>query len=85
MDNIQTYIKQITGEINPGELAKASKKIEPDLVVPYYAFVKPYVDGIIGFVSYTNGRRKRPCNIELTFDGETKKLKNVRMINNEKA
>jgi hypothetical protein len=37
----------------------------------------------VGLLAATNKRRSSRCNVEFVFDGNTRKLKEVRLINQE--
>ena len=80
MGNLETWVRQLNGELNVSEVANVKAKL-PDIHKPYSAFLKP--NGTVGVMAVTNLRRHRPCNVEFVFDGDTCKLKDVKMINQD--
>lgn len=83
MGNLETWVRQLNGELNVQEIAKTKPAPVPDVVAPYSVFLRAYDK--VGLCAATNKRRSSRCNIEFVFDGITRQLKNVRIINqNEK-
>ena len=83
MGNLETWVRQLNGELNVQEIAKTAVPPREDIVAPYSVFLRAYDK--IGLCAATNKRRSSRCNVECVFDGNTRQLKNVRIINqNEK-
>lgn len=81
MGNLETWVRQLNGELNVSQYSKSSMdKSKPDYVMPYYAFFRS-IKRTVGLTAVTNKNRHSACNVEFTFDGHTHKLKAVRMIN----
>ena len=82
MPSLETWVRQLNGELNVEEVAKTSVPLREDIVAPYSVFLRAYDK--VGLCAATNKRRSSRCNIEFVFDANTRSLKSVRMINNEK-
>jgi hypothetical protein len=82
MGNLENWVRQLNGELNVQEVAKTAVPPREDIVAPYSVFLRAYDK--VGLCAATNKRRSSRCNIEFVFDGNTRSLKSVRMINNEK-
>ena len=82
MPSLETWVRQITGELNVEDVAKTAVPLREDIVAPYSVFLRMYDK--VGLCAATNKRRSSRCNIEFVFDANTRSLKSVRMINNEK-
>jgi len=82
MGNLETWVRQLNGELDVQEVAKTRPAPIEDIVAPYSVFLRMYDK--VGLCAATNKRRSSRCNIEFVFDGNTRSLKSVRMIHNEK-
>ena len=83
MASLELWVKQLQGSVDVQEIAKTKPAPIEDVVAPYSVFLRAYDK--VGLCAATNKRRSSRCNIEFVFDGNTRKLKNVRIINqNEK-
>ena len=81
MNNLETWVRQLNGELNVQEIARTKPAPIPDIAIPYLVFLRPYDK--VGLLASTNKRRFTKCNIEFLFDGNTRKLKDVKMINQD--
>lgn len=81
MNNLETWVRQLNGELNVQEIAKTVPPPKDDIIAPYSVFLRMYDK--VGLLASTNKRRWNKCNVEFVFDGNTRKLKDVRMINQE--
>lgn len=81
MNNLETWVRQLHGELNVQEIARTKPAPIPDITIPYLVFLRPYDK--VGLLASTNKRRFTKCNIEFIFDGNTRKLKDVKMINQD--
>ena len=81
MPALETWVRQITGELNVEQVAKTKPAPIPDVIAPYSVFLRMYDK--VGLCAATNKRRASRCNVEFVFDGNTRKLKDVRMINED--
>jgi len=81
MPALETWVRQITGELNVEQVAKTKPAPIPDVIAPYSVFLRMYDK--VGLCAATNKRRASKCNVEFVFDGNTRKLKDVRMINED--
>lgn len=81
MNNLETWVRQLNGELNVQEIAKTKPAPIPDIAIPYLVFLRPYDK--VGLLASTNKRRFTKCNIEFLFDGNTRKLKDVKLINQD--
>lgn len=81
MNNLETWVRQLHGELNVQEIARTKPTPIPDIAIPYLVFLRPYDK--VGLLASTNKRRFTKCNIEFVFDGNTRKLKDVKMINQD--
>ena len=81
MPALETWVRQITGELNVEQIAKTVAPPKEDVVAPYSVFLRMYDK--VGLCAATNKRRASRCNVEFVFDGNTRKLKDVRMINED--
>jgi hypothetical protein len=81
MSNLETWVRQLSGELNVEQVAKTKPAPIPDVVAPYAVFLRMYDK--VGLCAATNKRRASRCNVEFIFDGNTRKLKDVRMINQD--
>jgi hypothetical protein len=79
MNNLENWVRQLNGELNIQELTKTVPPPKEDIVAPYSVFLRMYDK--VGLCAATNKRRASRCNVEFVFDGNTRKLKDVRMIN----
>jgi hypothetical protein len=81
MPALETWVRQITGELNVEQVAKTKPAPIPDVIAPYSVFLRMYDK--VGLCAATNKRRASKCNVEFVFDGNTRRLKDVRMINED--
>ena len=81
MNNLETWVRQLNGELNVQEVAKTVPPPKEDVIAPYSVFLRMYDK--VGLLAATNKRRWNKCNVEFIFDGNTRKLKDVRMINQD--
>lgn len=81
MNNLETWVRQLNGELNVQEIARTKSTPIPDIAIPYLVFLRPYDK--VGLLASTNKRRFTKCNIEFVFDGNSRKLKDVKMINQD--
>lgn len=81
MNNLETWVRQLNGELNVQEIAKTAVPPKEDIVAPYSVFLRMYDK--VGLLAATNKRRWAKCNVEFVFDGNTRKLKDVRLINQD--
>ena len=81
MASLELWVKQLQGSINVQEIAKTKPAPIPDIIAPYSVFLRMYDK--VGLLAATNKRRANRCNVEFVFDGNTRKLKNVRLINQD--
>jgi len=83
MGNLETWVRQLNGELNVQEVAKTKPAPIKDIVAPYSVFLRAYDK--VGLCAATNKRRSSRCNIEFVFNGITRQLKTVRIINQDEA
>lgn len=81
MNNLETWVRQLNGELNVQEIAKTVPPLKPDVIAPYSVFLRMFDK--VGLCAATNKRRASKCNVEFVFDGNTRKLKDVRLINQD--
>lgn len=81
MNNLETWVRQLNGELNVSEIARTKPAPIPDITIPYLVFLRPYDK--VGLLASTNKRRFTKCNIEFVFDGNSRKLKDVKLINTD--
>ena len=81
MNNLETWVRQLNGELNVQEVARTAVPLKEDIVAPYSVFLRLFDK--VGLLAATNKRRWAKCNVEFVFDGNTRKLKDVRLINQE--
>jgi len=81
MGNLETWVRQLNGELNVQEIARTKPEPIPDVIAPYSVFLRAYDK--VGLLAATNKRRWAKCNVEFVFDGNTRKLKEVKMINQD--
>jgi hypothetical protein len=81
MASLELWVKQLQGSVDVQEIAKTRPAPIEDIVAPYAVFLRMYDK--VGLLAATNRRRSSRCNVEFVFDGNTRKLKNVRMINQD--
>jgi hypothetical protein len=81
MGNLETWVRQLNGELNVEDVAKTRPAPIEDIVAPYAVFLRMYDK--VGLLAATNKRRASRCNVEFVFDGNTRKLKSVRLINQD--
>jgi len=83
MASLELWVKQLQGSVDVQEIAKTKPTPIEDVVAPYSVFLRHYDK--VGLCAATNIRRASRCNVEFVFDGNTRKLKDVRMINQNEA
>ena len=81
MPSLETWVRQLNGELNVQDIAKTRPPPIEDVVAPYSVFLRHYDK--VGLCAATNKRRASRCNVEFVFDGNTRKLKSVRLINQD--
>ena len=81
MGNLETWVRQLNGELNVQEIARTNPEPIPDVTASYSVFLRAYDK--VGLLAATNKRRWAKCNVEFVFDGNTRKLKEVKMINQD--
>lgn len=81
MASLELWVKQLQGSIDVQEIARTKPAPIPDVVAPYSVFLRMYDK--VGLLAATNKRRSIRCNVEFIFDANTRKLKDVRMINQD--
>ncbi len=81
MASLELWVKQLQGTLDVQEIARTKPALIPDIAIPYLVFLRPYDK--VGLLASTNKRRFTKCNIEFLFDGNTRKLKDVKMINQD--
>jgi hypothetical protein len=81
MPSLELWVKQLQGSLDVQEVARTKPAPIEDIVAPYAVFLRMYDK--VGLLAATNRRRSSRCNVEFVFDGNTRKLKNVRMINQD--
>ena len=79
MGNLENWIRQLNGELNVQDVAKTKPAPIEDVIAPYSVFLRAYDK--VGLCAATNKKRSSRCNVEFVFDGNTRQLKNVRIIN----
>jgi hypothetical protein len=83
MASLELWVKQLQGSLDVQEIARTKPQPIPDIVAPYSVFLRAYDK--VGLCALTNSRRFAKCNVEFVFDGNTRKLKDVRLINQNEA
>ena len=81
MASLELWVKQLQGSVDVQEIARTKPAPLADIVAPYSVFLRMYDK--VGLCAATNKRRASKCNVEFVFDGNTRKLKEVRMINQD--
>lgn len=81
MASLELWVKQLQGTLDVQEIAKTKPVPLADIVAPYSVFLRMFDK--VGLLAATNKRRWAKCNVEFVFDGNTRKLKDVRLINQE--
>ena len=81
MPALETWVRQLQGTLNVQEVAKTVPPLKEDIIAPYSVFLRLYDK--VGLCAATNKRRASRCNVEFVFDGNTRKIKDVRLINQE--
>jgi hypothetical protein len=84
MGNLETWVRQLNGELNVEEYSKPSEASKADIIKEYHAFLN--ADGCCK-LTLTNSKSKniriRP-HFRLIFDKETFKIKSIEMLEHEK-
>jgi hypothetical protein len=79
MLNIELYTKQLNGlDIQSMMKAKKMQEPKPDITLDYYVYRGK--KGFASFISANTKERKRGCNLQLIFDGESNLLKDVKFV-----
>lgn len=79
MHNFNLYAKQINGlDIQSVLNPKKMQKPKPDIELEYYVYRGK--KGYASFIASNTKERKRGCNVQLIFDGETNLLKDVKFV-----
>jgi hypothetical protein len=81
MASLELWVKQLHGSLDVQEIARTKPAPLADIIAPYSVFLRMYDK--VGLCAATNKRRASRCNVEFIFDGNTRKLKDVRLINQE--
>lgn len=81
MASLELWVKQLHGSLDVQEIARTKPAPLADIIAPYSVFLRMYDK--VGLCAATNKRRASRCNVEFVFDGNTRKLKDVRMINQD--
>jgi hypothetical protein len=81
MASLELWVKQLQGSVDVQEIAKTRPAPIEDIVAPYAVFLRMYDK--VGLLAATNKRRASRCNVEFVFDGNTRKLKSVKLINQD--
>ena len=81
MPALEIWVKQLQGTLNVQDIAKTRPKPIQDVIAPYSVFLRHYDK--VGLCAATNKRRASRCNVEFVFDGNTRKLKSVQLINQD--
>ena len=81
MASLELWVKQLQGSVDVQEIAKTRPAPIEDIVAPYAVFLRMYDK--VGLCAATNKRRASRCNVEFVFDGNTRKLKSVKLINQD--
>ncbi|CAB4127847.1 hypothetical protein UFOVP96_24 [uncultured Caudovirales phage] len=82
MLNIELYAKHVNGEIDIKKLTNPPPPPKPDIELEYYIY--KMIGNRARMLASTNGRRTQPCNVTIVFDGNTGKLKTIRIIDENK-
>lgn len=79
MLNIELYTKQLNGlDIQSMIKTKKMQEPKPDITLDYYVYRGK--KGFASFISANTKERKRGCNLQLIFDGESNLLKDVKFV-----
>ena len=79
MLNFELYTKQLNGlDIQSMMKAKKMQEPKPDITLDYYVYRGK--KGFASFISANTKERKRGCNLQLIFDGESNLLKDVKFV-----
>ena len=81
MGNLETWVRQLNGELNVQDIAKTRPAPIQDVISLYSVFLRHYDK--VGLCAATNKRRSSRCNVKFVFDGNTRKLKSVQLINQD--
>jgi len=81
MASLELWVKQLQGSVDVQEIAKTKPAPIQDVIAPYSVFLRHYDK--VGLCAATNKRRASRCNVEFVFDGNTRKLKSVELINQD--
>jgi len=79
MLNIELFAKQINGEIDVTKIVSPPPPPKPDVKLDCYIY--KLVGNQSRMLSANNGRRTKPCNVTLVFNGNTGQLKDIYLIN----
>jgi len=81
MASLELWVKQLEGSLDVQEIARTRPAPIEDVVAPYSVFLRAYDK--VGLCAATNKKRSSRCNVEFVFDGNTRKLKSVKLINQD--
>jgi len=81
MASLELWVKQLQGSVDVQEIAKTKPAPIQDVISLYSVFLRHYDK--VGLCAATNKRRASRCNVEFVFDGNTRKLKSVQLINQD--
>ena len=80
MPALEGWVRQLYGELIPSQVANIKSK-QPDIIKNYIVYLRSA--GIVGLFSESNKNRTKECNVEFTFDGDTYKFKDIRIIHSK--
>ena len=81
MASLELWVKQLQGSVDVQEIAKTRPAPIQDVISLYSVFLRHYDK--VGLCAATNKRRSSRCNVKFVFDGNTRKLKSVQLINQD--
>ena len=81
MASLELWVKQLQGSVDVQEIAKTRPAPIQDVISLYSVFLRHYDK--VGLCAATNKRRSSRCNVKFVFDGNTRKLKSVELINQD--
>jgi hypothetical protein len=77
MPALEGWVRQLYGELIPSQVANIKAK-QLDIHKNYVVYLR--ATGVVGLFSQTRKNMTRVCNVEFTFDGDTYKFKNIKII-----
>lgn len=78
MLNIELYSKQLNGEIDIKKIVSPPPPPKPDIKLDCYIY--KMIGNRSRMLSASNGRRPKPCNVTVVFNGNTGELKDIYLI-----